>query len=73
MPEAAGRPRAADHEEEGNGGADVDEVEIEVEAVIESIEDAPVADEDSEDEEEAALDSDEAEGVVAADPTEDNE
>jgi N utilization substance protein A len=53
--------------------ADVDEIELEAESVIESIEDAPVAEEDSEDEEEAALDSDEAEGVVAADPTEDNE
>lgn len=37
------------------------------------VEDAPVADAENEDEAEAALDSDEAEGVVAADPTEDNE
>jgi N utilization substance protein A len=44
-------------EEEGNGGADAEEGEIEAEALIEAIEDAPVADEDAEeaiDEAEAA-------------------
>lgn len=41
-------------EEEGNGGADAEEGEIEIEAIVEAIEDAPLADEDTEDEIEAA-------------------
>lgn len=44
-------------EEEGNGGADAEEGEIEVEAIVEAIEDAPIADEELEeaiDEAEAA-------------------
>jgi N utilization substance protein A len=44
-------------EEEGNGGADAEEGEIEAEAIVEAIEDAPVADEEAEeaiDEAEAA-------------------
>lgn len=35
-------------EEEGNGGADAEEGEIEVEAIVEAIEDAPIADEELE-------------------------
>jgi N utilization substance protein A len=59
--------------EEADGAAEGEESAIEAEAIVESIEDAPIADEDTEDEAEAALDSDEAEGLVAADPTEDDE
>jgi N utilization substance protein A len=60
-------------DEEAAGAADVDEIALQAEAVIEAIEDAPIADEENEDEEEAALDSDEAKGIVAVDTTEDNE
>ncbi|MGH2906262.1 MAG: transcription termination factor NusA [Solirubrobacterales bacterium] len=60
-------------DEEADGAAEVEESAVEAEAVVEAIEDAPVADEETEDEAAAALDSDEAEGLVAADSTEDNE
>jgi N utilization substance protein A len=46
-------------EEEGNGGADAEEGEIEAESIIEAIADAPLADEDAE----AAIDEAEAESA----------
>jgi hypothetical protein len=46
-------------EQEGNGGADAEEGEIEAESIIEAIADAPLADEDAE----AAIDEAEAESA----------